>query len=252
MKAVFTKENSSIRKGYMTMQEEKALAIKENIARIRDNMKGYDHADIMAVIKTRTPEEINYAIRECGIRYLGENRVQELLAHYDDLDHSAALHFIGSLQKNKVKYIIDKVDMIESLDSDSLAAEIDKQAKKKDIIMPVLLEVNIGREEAKGGIFPEELPALCNALKAYTNLKPMGLMTIAPICENKDDYNAYFSEMKHLRDTVFKETFPEVEAPLLSMGMSGSFHEALQNESNMIRIGEGIFGKRGEPYKKSE
>ncbi len=233
------------------LTEEKAFEIKENVARIRENMKEYPHVNIMAVIKTRTPEEINFAVRECGITLLGENRVQELLAHYDDLDHSAALHFIGSLQKNKVKYIIDKVDMIESLDSLSLAAEIDKQAKKAGIKMPVLIELNIGREEAKGGIFPEDFPALCDGIRAYENLIPSGMMTIAPICENKDDYNGYFSEMKHLLDTVFKEKFPEIQNPILSMGMSGSFHEALQNGTDIIRIGEGIFGKRGEPYKKN-
>jgi pyridoxal phosphate enzyme (YggS family) len=232
--------------------EEKAFEIRENVARIRENMKDYPHVHIMAVIKTRTPDEINFAIRECGITLLGENRVQELLAHYDDLDHSAKLHFIGSLQKNKVKYIIDKVDMIESLDSLSLAAEIDKQAKKAGLKMPVLIELNIGREESKGGIFPEELPALCDALRAYDSITPSGLMTIAPICENKDDYNGYFSEMKRLLDTVFKVKFPEVQSSILSMGMSGSFHEALQNGSDIIRIGEGIFGKRGEPYKKAE
>ena len=232
------------------LTEEKAFEIRENVARIRENMKDYPHVHIMAVIKTRTPEEINFAVRECGITLLGENRVQELLAHYDDLDHSAKLHFIGSLQKNKVKYIIDKVDMIESLDSLSLAAEIDKQAKKAGVKMPVLIELNIGREESKGGIFPEELPALCDALRAYESIVPSGLMTIAPICENKDDYNGYFSEMKRLLDTVFKVKFPESQHPILSMGMSGSFHEALQNGTDIIRIGEGIFGTRGEPYKK--
>ena len=232
------------------LTEEKEFEIRENVARIRENMKDYPHVNIMAVIKTRTPEEINFAVRECGITLLGENRVQELLAHYDDLDHSAKLHFIGSLQKNKVKYIIDKVDMIESLDSLSLAAEIDKQAKKAGVKMPVLIELNIGREESKGGIFPEELPALCDALRAYESIVPSGRMTIAPICENKDDYNGYFSEMKRLLDTVFKVKFPESQHPILSMGMSGSFHEALQNGTDIIRIGEGIFGKRGEPYKK--
>ena len=234
------------------LQEEKALEIKANVARIRENMKAYPHADIMAVIKTRTPDEINFAIRECGITLLGENRVKELLAHYDDLDHSASLHFIGSLQKNKVKYIIDKVDMIESLDSVSLAAEIDKQAKKTNVKMPVLIEINIGREASKGGIFPEALAEFCDQIRAYENIIPKGLMTIAPICENKDDYNGYFSEMKALCETVFAKKFPSAEEPRLSMGMSGSFHEALKNGSHVIRIGEGIFGKRGEPYKKAE
>ena len=234
------------------IQEAKALEIRENVSRIRENMKDYPNVSIMAVIKTRTPEEINFAIRECGVTLLGENRVQELLAHYDDLDHSAALHFIGSLQKNKVKYIIDKVDMIESLDSISLAAEIDKQAKKIGIRMPVLIEINIGQEASKGGIFPEALPVFCDEIRQYESILPTGLMTIAPICENKEDYNGYFSEMRRLLETVFSEKFPNTEKPILSMGMSGSFHEALQNGTDIIRIGEGIFGKRGEPYKKAE
>ncbi len=234
------------------MTQENIQMIRGNVSRIMENMKDYPDARVMAVIKTRTPEEINFAIRECGISLLGENRVQELLAHYDDLDHSASLHFIGSLQKNKVKYIIDKVDMVESLDSISLAAEIDKQAKKHSLTMPVLIEINIGREESKGGIFPETLSAFCDALAAFESLSPMGLMTIAPICENKADYNGYFSEMKTLFETVFKKKFPMVQAPILSMGMSGSFHEALGNGSHVIRIGEGIFGKRGAPYKKEE
>ncbi len=234
------------------MTEIQKQTIRENTARIAAEMAPYENARIMAVIKTRTPEEINFAIQECGITLLGENRVQELLAHYDDLDHSAELHFIGSLQKNKVKYIIDKVDMIESLDSISLAAEIEKQAAKKDIFMPVLVEVNIGREESKGGIFPEELPTVLDALRDFPHILPKGLMTIAPICENKDDYNTYFSEMKDLFETVFKEKFPEAQSTVLSMGMSGSFHEALKNGTNIVRIGEGIFGKRGDPYKKEE
>ena len=231
------------------MQEEQFTAIRTNIGRIRTELQTHPHVRVMAVIKTRTPEEINFAIRECGIDLVGENRVQELLAHYGDLDRSAELHFIGSLQKNKVKYIIDKVDMIESLDSESLAAEIDRQAKKHGIRMPVLIEINIGREPSKGGIFPEALADFCDALTRYDALVPKGLMTIAPICENKEDYNRYFSEMATLAKTVFRQKFPSDEKPLLSMGMSGSFRQALENGSDIIRVGEGIFGKRGEPYK---
>ncbi len=231
------------------MQEENRLAIRENIARIRDELREHPNVRIMAVIKTRTPEEINYAVRECGITLLGENRVQELQAHYDALDRSAELHFIGSLQKNKVKYIIDKVDMIESLDSESLAAEIDRQAKKHGKTMPVLIEINIGREPSKGGILPEELPSFCDAIARFDSVCPKGLMTIAPICENTEDYHAYFAEMKRLADEVFAVKFPQNEKPLLSMGMSGSFRQALANGSDVIRVGEGIFGKRGAPYK---
>ncbi|MBQ8496201.1 MAG: YggS family pyridoxal phosphate-dependent enzyme [Clostridia bacterium] len=226
------------------MTEFKKNEIRENIARIREGMKAYPKTALMAVIKTRTAEEINFAIRECGITLVGENRVQELLVHYEEMDHSAKLHFIGTLQKNKVKYIIDKVDMIESLDSEGLAAEIDKRAAKIGKTMPVLIEINIGREESKSGIFPETLASFCEALKNYPNIAPQGLMTIAPICEDKNEYNRYFSEMNTLKDDIFRTYFPEVKEPILSMGMSGNFAQALENGSDIIRVGEGIFGKR--------
>ena len=226
------------------MTEAKQAEIRTNIARIRGDMSAYPNTKLMAVIKTRTAEEINFAIRECGISLVGENRVQELLAHYEEIDRTAELHFIGTLQKNKVKYIIDKVDMIESLDSEGLAEEIQKRAEKIGKLMPVLVEVNIGREEAKSGIFPEELEGFCEALTRYPNISVRGLMTIAPNCENKNDYNRYFSEMNLLKDKIFSKYFPETKAPILSMGMSGSFFQALENGSDIIRIGEGIFGKR--------
>ena len=225
------------------MTEAKQQEIRENIARIRADMSAYPKAKLMAVIKTRTTEEINFAIRECGITLVGENRVQELLEHYEGMDRSAELHFIGTLQKNKVKYIIDKVDMIESLDSEGLAEEIEKRAAKIERRIPVLIEINIGREESKGGIMPEALDAFCEKLKTMPHVLPKGLMTIAPVLEDKDGYNLYFSEMNTLKDEIFSKHFPE-ETPILSMGMSGSFSQALRNGSDIIRIGEGIFGKR--------
>ena len=229
------------------MTETKQAEIRENIRKIREAMSAYPHAELMAVIKTRTSEEINFAIRECGITLVGENRVQELLAHYEEIDHSAKLHFIGTLQKNKVKYIIDKVDMIESLDNEGLAAEIQKRAEKIGKVIPALIEVNIGREEAKSGIFPEDLEKFCTVLCNCPNISVQGLMTIAPICENKNDYNRYFSEMNRLKNELFPKHFPHVSTPVLSMGMSGSFAQALENGSDIIRVGEGIFGKRNLP-----
>ena len=225
------------------MTEAKQQEIRENVARIRADMSAYPKAKLMAVIKTRTTEEINFAIRECGITLVGENRVQELLEHYEGMDRSAELHFIGTLQKNKVKYIIDKVDMIESLDSEGLAEEIEKRAAKIERRIPVLIEINIGREESKGGIMPEALDAFCEKLKTMPHVLPKGLMTIAPVLEDKDGYNLYFSEMNTLKDEIVSKHVPE-ETPILSMGMSGSFSQALRNGSDIIRIGEGIFGKR--------
>ena len=226
------------------MTEVKQAEIRENITRLRRDMSAYPNAKLMAVIKTRTAEEINFAIRECGITLVGENRVQELLAHYEEMDRTAELHFIGTLQKNKVKYIIDKVDMIESLDSEGLADEIQKRAEKIGKCMPVLIEVNIGREEAKSGIFPEALENFCLMLKNCPNISVRGLMTIAPNCEDKNEYHRYFSEMNLLKEQIFPKYFPETTSPILSRGMSGSFFQALENGSDIIRIGEGIFGKR--------
>lgn len=229
------------------MTDAKKAEIRENIEKIRKDMSAYPDAELMAVIKTRTAEEINFAIRECGITLVGENRVQELLAHYEEMDRSAKLHFIGTLQKNKVKYIIDKIDMIESLDSEGLAAEIQRRAEKIGKTIPALIEVNIGREKTKSGVLPEDLEAFCLAIRNYPNISVQGLMTIAPVCENKNDYHGYFSEMNQLKNVLFPKYFPEIEKPVLSMGMSGSFYQALENGSDIIRVGEGIFGKRNLP-----
>jgi pyridoxal phosphate enzyme (YggS family) len=233
------------------MTETKKAEIRENIRKIRENMSAYPNANLMAVIKTRTAEEINFAIRECGITLVGENRVQELLAHYEEIDRSAKIHFIGTLQKNKVKYIIDKIDMIESLDSESLALEIQRRAEKIGKTVSALIEVNIGREDAKGGILPEDLENFCLSLKKYPNISVEGLMTIAPVCEDKNEYNRYFAEMNRLKNDLFPKYFPNIQSPILSMGMSGSFTQALENHSNIVRIGEGIFGKRN-PYPKKD
>lgn len=219
--------------------------IEKNIARIRDEMADYPDTHLMAAIKTRSDGEIRKAY-ECGVRYFGENRVQELLSHYEcvkSLD-GAKLHMIGTLQTNKVKYIIDKVDMIESLSGMNLAKEINKRAAKCGIKMPVLIEVNIGREEQKDGIMPEDLPEFLDSLAELENVLPKGLMTIAPVMEDPEDYAPYFEEMVRLRDEIFAPRFPGERAPLLSMGMSSNFRQALRYGTNFVRIGTGIFGPR--------
>lgn len=218
--------------------------IRESIQAIRADMAPFEGARLMAAVKTRTPEEIRYAVCDCGIALLGENRVQEFLMHYEALGRIAEWHFIGTLQKNKVKYIIDKVDMIESVDSASLAREIDRQAEKHQLKMPILLEVNIGREASKSGVFPEGLPELCDDVLACKSLVPMGLMTVAPICQSKEDEVRYFAEMRTLRDRIFCPKFPDAKGGILSMGMSGSYLAALSQGADIVRIGSGIFGER--------
>ncbi len=218
--------------------------IEKNIKDIQKQIESYPNAHLMAAIKTRSDEEIRKAY-ECGIRYFGENRVQELLAHYECVRSlpGAKLHMIGTLQTNKVKYIIDKVDMIESLSSLSLAKEIDRRAARAGVKMPVLIEINIGKEPQKDGIMPEELPSFLEDIKNFENILPKGLMTIAPVMENESDYAPYFTEMNRLKDDIFAVYFPN-ERPLLSMGMSANFREALKFGSDFVRIGTGIFGPR--------
>jgi pyridoxal phosphate enzyme (YggS family) len=219
--------------------------IEKNIADIQAKMAAYPEANLMAAIKTRSDDEVRKAY-ECGVRYFGENRVQELLSHYECVRSlpGAKLHMIGTLQKNKVKYIVDKVDMIESLDSIGLAEEIEKRAAKCGVKMPVLIEVNIGREEQKGGVMPEMLEGFLSEISRLEHVLPKGLMTIAPVCENTADYEVYFKEMVRLRDEVFASSVECEEKPILSMGMSGNFSEALRFGSNFVRIGTGIFGPR--------
>ncbi len=209
---------------------------------------------LLAVTKTVPVEVINYAIDELGIDTIGENRVQELLSKYESLHKPKSgkldIHLIGSLQTNKVKYIIDKVDMIESVDSLKLAAEIDRQAKKHSLTMDILIEVNSGREEQKGGVDPDELEAFVKALGEYSNLCPRGLMTIAPVCVNKDEYLKYFGETRDLFWRIKSLGLDHIKDDrwnVLSMGMSGSYPEAIRAGSTEIRLGSTIFGARTYP-----
>ena len=211
---------------------------------------------LLAVTKTVPVEVINYTIDKLGITAIGENRVQELLEKYDKLHHpkdgKLEIHLIGSLQTNKVKYIIDKVDMIESLDSLKLAAEIDKQAKKHSRTMDVLIEVNIGREEQKGGIYPEDLDKFIDDLAEFSSLRIRGLMTIAPKCDEKDEYLKFFEKTyqyfidisQKKRHNISRDFFN-----VLSMGMSGSFRQAITAGSTEVRLGSTIFGARAYPNK---
>ena len=224
--------------------------IDENLARIRaaaeeaaaSSPYGQDY-DILLATKYATAEEINYA-HSLGIRKIGENRVQSLLEKYDKLDKDdLEIHFIGSLQKNKVKYIIDKVSMIESLDSLSLAEEIEKQAAKHGIVMDCLIEVNIGDEEAKGGIAKGDVLAFADALDRFPHIRVVGLMTMAPKCTEIDEYRKYFRESYHIFIDICEKKLHNIHRCTLSMGMSESFPVALQEGANLIRVGRAAFQK---------
>ncbi len=222
--------------------------ISDNIRRIRETIKKAAperEPILLAATKTVPAEVINRAIRNDGIRCIGENRVQELLEKYDALDLSETeLHFIGKLQTNKVKYIIDKVDMIHSLDSLKLAAEIQRCAARIGKTMDVLVEINIGREENKSGILPEEAGAFFDALTPFDALRVRGIMTIAPKCAEKDAYRKYFRETYQIFIDILEKKQHNIIEPVLSMGMSDSFEAALAEGSTLVRIGSGIFGER--------
>ena len=194
---------------------------------------------LLAATKMQSVEDINYLISR-GCKIIGENRVNELLEKYDRYDKSAELHFIGTLQKNKVKYIIDKVDLIHSVDSIGLLEEINKRAEKIGRVMDILIEVNSGREEAKGGIFPEDVSDFYEKAKGYSSVRVRGLMTMAPRCQCREEYLHYFGIVKDLFDTLFKDD----KDAILSMGMSESYTYAIEAGANLVRVGSKIFGER--------
>ncbi len=235
--------------------------IKARLDAARDEIealaKGRD-VKLLAVTKTVPVDVINYTIDELGVTAIGENRVQELLEKYDSLHHpkdgKLEIHLIGSLQTNKVKYVIDKVDMIESVDSIKLAAEIDRQAKKHSLTMDILVEVNIGREEQKGGVMPEELPAFIEALGQFSSLRLRGLMTIAPKCDEKSEYLMFFEKTYQYFIDISQKKLHNIDRDffnVLSMGMSGSFREAVIAGSSEVRLGSTIFGARSYPNKEN-
>lgn len=205
---------------------------------------------LLAATKTVPVEVINHLIDNCGLQDIGENRVQELLDKYDLLHlDNVKLHFIGSLQTNKVKYIIDKVCLIHSLDRLELAAEIDRQAAKHGLVMDVLVEINIGRESDKGGIMPEDALSFFEAISRFSHIKPCGIMTMAPFCAEKSDFYKYFEKTYSIFIDISDKKLHNIDRPILSMGMSDSFEAAIDCGSNLVRVGSAIFGSRSYPLK---
>ena len=222
------------------MNDEKQVA--ENIERIKSQLKG--RARLLAATKTVPPEMINFAIGQ-GIDLIGENRVNELLEKYEFIDRSKAeVHFIGALQTNKVKYIIDKVDMIQSVDRESLALEIERQAAKRNIVMPILAEVNIGGEATKSGIAPEKIYEFCDFLRSLPHVKLQGLMAIPPKIEKEGDNREYFCKMSKIFIDISHLNVDNSNMGILSLGMSDDYLTAVECGSNLVRVGSGIFGKR--------
>ena len=216
----------------------KALdTIRKNVSCAAAESGRSDAVRIMAVTKTVPPEVVNDAVAE-GVTLLGENRVQEFLEKEEQYSSSVSeIHFIGHLQTNKVKYIIEKVSCIESVDSMRLCEEIDRQARMHNRIMDILLEVNISNEPSKSGFLKEEICEAAEKVSKFHHLKLRGLMCIPA----KGESRSAFLEMKRLFDGM-KQTNPEIDT--LSMGMSGDYEEAVRCGATIIRIGSAIFGKR--------
>lgn len=220
------------------------MMIKENIKQILNELP--EGVALEAAAKTRTPEEIIEAI-EAGVTIIGENYFQEAEKAYQAVGPKAKWHFIGHLQKNKVKKAVGIFDMIETVDSIEIAREIDKRCAQIGKVIPVLIEVNSGREPQKSGVFPEKTIALIEELAAYPNVRVMGLMTMGPLWGDPEDSRPYFRETKKLFDELLKLNLAHAEMRYLSMGMTFSYKVALEEGANIIRIGTKIFGERVYP-----
>ena len=170
--------------------------------------------------------------------------MQELVEKYDELPQDIKWHMIGHLQRNKVKYIVDKVCLIHSVDSYRLAEEINIQAKKKNIIVPILVEVNIAEESSKFGIHAEDAIALVEQIAQLENVRIKGLMTIAPLVENPEDNRQYFRNIRQLSVDIAAKNIDNVSMNVLSMGMTGDYMVAIEEGATMVRVGTGIFGER--------
>jgi len=232
--------------------KEELLAVEENYKFIESRIaeaavkSGRKREDItfLAATKTVCPEKINHAI-SCGLSAIGENRVQELLDKYEhyDLAH-CDLQFIGRLQSNKIKYIIDKVSQIQSVDSMTQIKEISKQAQKHDLTMNILVEVNVGREESKGGVMPEALHEFIHEASEHKGIHVNGLMAIPPISDDTKLLMEYFSLMRQYYVDIGSKKLDNVGMNILSMGMSSDYYEAILCGANMVRIGSSLFGQR--------
>lgn len=198
---------------------------------------------LIAVSKTK-PISMLREIYDHGCRHFGENKVQELVEKYEALPKDIKWHMIGHLQRNKVKYIVDKVALIHSVDSLRLAEEISKEAVKKQVEVDILIEVNVAKEESKFGIATEETTALIRQIAVLPGVHIKGLMTIAPYVEDAEENRRYFTQLKQLSVDISAKNIDNVSMGVLSMGMTGDYAVAIAEGATLIRVGTGIFGER--------
>ncbi len=231
-------------------------SIKENIDIINSNIQsacersGRKREDVLFLVVSKTidVERIKEATA-CGMTSLGENKVQEIMDKYEPMGKDIKWHLIGHLQTNKVKYIIDKVEMIHSVESVKLAEEINKRAAAKNIMANVLVEVNIANEESKFGIKPEDCEKFIQEISLFPNIIIKGLMTVAPIVDKAEKNRKYFRQMRELMVDINSKNVHNVNMTELSMGMTGDYEVAIEEGATIVRIGTGVFGERVYPNK---
>ena len=235
--------------------DERCAAFDENYPRVLEQIaqaavqagRRPEEVTLLAATKTVPLEVVNHAISR-GLSCIGENRVQELLEKYDGLDRAHCdVHFIGHLQTNKVKYLMGKVSCIQSVGSVRLAREISRLCQRENTTMEVLIEVNIGREESKGGVLPEALLEVVDEVRQLPGIQVEGLMAIPPICEDVKKLRGYFSAMRQSYVDIAAKKLDNVSMNCLSMGMSSDFPEAIACGATMVRVGSSLFGKRVYP-----
>ena len=225
--------------------------VAENLAQVQKNINEScnkinrvpNEVTLIAVSKTKPVEMLKEAY-DAGARVFGENKVQEIVDKYDQMPSDVKWHMIGHLQRNKVKYIVDKVAMIHSVDSLRLAETIEKEAAKKAVIVPILIEVNVAQEESKFGLKPEEVLPLIEQIADFSHIRIKGLMTIAPYVDNAEENREIFRELKKLSVDIAAKNINNVTMSVLSMGMTGDYMVAVQEGATMVRVGTGIFGAR--------
>jgi|TARA_B100000315_G_scaffold256994_1_gene304433 hypothetical protein len=215
--------------------------IKQSVTQILSELP--DGVELVAAAKTRKPEEVLEVI-EAGVKIIGENYVQEAESAYAVVGNRAKWHFIGHLQRNKVKKAVKIFDMIETVDSIEIAQEIDKRCAQIGKVMPILIEINSGREKQKTGVYPENAEPLIKDISALQNTRLMGLMTMGPRFGNPEDSRPYFVETRKLFEGIKELNLPNIEMRYLSMGMTNAYKIALGEGANIVRIGSKIFGER--------
>ena len=225
--------------------------LQDNLIQVEHNIEeacrraGRDRSEVtlIAVSKTKPVETLQEAY-DLGVRVFGENKVQEMEDKYESLPRDIQWHLIGPLQRNKVKYIIDKAVLIHSVDSLRLAQTIEKEAEKHDLTAHILIEVNVAREESKFGIFPEDLENLVDKIAKLPHIQVDGLMTIAPFVPDPEENRPVFRELRKLSVDISAKKVDNVNMSVLSMGMTNDYQVAIEEGATMVRVGTGIFGAR--------